>query len=47
MPQKNFENKNKKIKILCRVSQLTLGKGTSLPSARLVALGKDSTFAEC
>ena len=27
------------------MSQLALGKGTSLPSARLAALGKDSTFA--
>ena len=34
MPHKKFENKNKKIKILCRVSELALGKGTSLPSAR-------------
>ena len=41
------KNLKTKIKILCRVSQLALGKGTSLPSARLAALGKDSTFAEC
>ena len=32
--RKKFENKNKKIKILCRVSELTLGKGTSLPSGK-------------
>ena len=32
MPQKKFENKNKKNK-------------NTLPSARLAALGKDSTFA--
>ena len=34
MPQKKFENKNKKIKILYRVSKLALGKGTFVPSAR-------------
>ena len=46
MPQKKFENKNKKkIKILCRVSELALGKGTSLPSARLAALGEERPAA--
>ena len=35
------KNLKPKIKILCRVSELALGKGTSLPSARLAALGKD------
>ena len=33
MPEKKFENKNKK-NIFCRVSELALDKGTSLPSAR-------------
>ena len=32
--RKNLKTKIKKIKILCRVSELALGKGTSLPSAR-------------
>ena len=33
--RKNLKTKIKKIKILCRVSELALGKGTSLPSAKL------------
>ena len=37
----NFKKKIKKIKKLCRVSELALGKGTSLPSARLAALGQE------
>ena len=32
--RKNLKTKIKKIKILCRASELALGKGTSLPSAR-------------
>ena len=33
MPEKKFENKNKK-NIFCRVSELALDKGISLPSAK-------------